>query len=324
MSGGGTLGEFELIARFFSDLGPQRPGVVRDVGDDCALLQLPPGHLLATSIDTLVAGRHFLSSIDPFDLGWRALASCVSDLAAAGAEPLWFTLALTLPEADAAWLERLAAGLRAGAEAWGLRLVGGDTTSGPLTLSLQVMGAVPEGAALTRGGARPGDLVFVSGSPGEAAGALPLLGGASPAAHRQRLLERYHRPQPRLALGAALRGVASAAVDVSDGLLADAGHIAERSGVALDLHWPALPLSPALAAEVGEDAARLLALTGGDDYELCFTAPPQQRVRLGEIAAGLGLALTCIGEVRAGAGVRCLDASGQPIPIQRAGYEHFR
>ncbi len=318
-----ALGEFELIRRYFADLGPLRPGVEQGVGDDCALLSLPPGQWLATSIDTMVAGRHFLPNIDPEHLGWRALAAAVSDLAPAGAEPLWFTLALSLPAADPAWLEGFARGLRAGAEAWGLRLVGGDTTAGPLTITLQVMGAAPAIQPITRAGARPGDRVYLSGCTGEAAAALPLLGAAEHTAGQQALLQRYLRPQPRLALGLALRGLATAAVDISDGLLADAGHIAERSGVALRLQAEAIPLAPALLAEVGESQALALALAGGDDYELCFCVPPGSDAILAALSRQLQLPLTCIGEVRAGSGVHCLDRAGHPITLQRAGYEHF-
>lgn len=319
-----ALGEFELIARYFADLGPLRPGVLQDVGDDCALLALPPGQLLATSIDTMVAGRHFLPEIDPEDLGWRALAAAVSDLAPAGAEPLWFTLALSLPEADPVWLAGFARGLRAGAEAWGLRLVGGDTTSGPLTISLQVMGGVPAGQQIGRAGARPGDLVYLSGCTGEAAAALDLLGKSPVTDTQAQLLSRYLRPEPRLALGRGLRGLATAAVDISDGLLADAGHIAERSGVRLELRSEALPLSPALVAELGAAHALVLALSGGDDYELCFCAPPSAHSEVEALAQSLGLPITCIGEAVASAGVVCLDASGTPIEAVRTGYEHFR
>ena len=317
------LGEFDLIARYFADLGPSRPGVVAAVGDDCALLSLPPGQCMALSVDTLVSGVHFLPDVAPEDLGWRALAVNVSDLAAAGAEPLWFSLALTLPNVDEDWLAGLARGLAAGASAWGLRLVGGDTTRGPLSLTLQVMGAVPEGQTRGRHGARPGDLLYVSGWPGEARAGLALMAGERQAGREaDSLRQRFLRPEPRRALGLALRGLATASIDVSDGLLADAGHIAERSGVRVVVDAATVPQSVMLREVAGDDALAW-ALGGGDDYELCFTAPLERAAELSALAEHLGLPLTRIGRVEAGSGLVCVDAAGEPLGPLSPGYQHF-
>jgi thiamine-monophosphate kinase len=310
--------EFELIARYFARDAAARDGegVVLGIGDDAAILRAPPGEDLLFSIDTVVAGTHFPASMAPADIGYRALAVNLSDLAAMGARPLWFTLALTLPGSDEAWLAAFSEGLLGLARREGIVLVGGDTTRGPLSITIQVHGAVPRGSALRRDGARPGDEVWVSGWPGLAAlGLRAMLAGysGSEPAHRA-----FLAPEPRLALGRALRGVASAAIDVSDGLLADAGHIAERSGVRLVLDAAALPLASALTDAMDHDAAVSLCLGGGDDYELCFCAAPRQAAAIRELAARLSLPCTRIGHVEAGTGVSCLGA-----PPVVAGYQHF-
>lgn len=313
-----ALSEFELIARFFDSPDfavPDAEGVVLGVGDDAAILRLPPGEDLAVSVDTLVAGVHFPVASSPEQIGHRALAVNLSDLAAMGARPLWFTLALTLPEADEAWLAGFSRGLAAIARRFRVVLVGGDTTRGPLSITIQVHGSVPAGLALRRDGARPGDEVWVSGHPGTAAlGLRQLLAGGA----RDEAAQVFAEPQPRVALGLALRGLASAAIDVSDGLLADAGHIAERSAVAIALERERLPFSPPLAALADRDDACTLALTGGDDYELCFTAPPRHGATIAGAAADLGLACTRIGRVLAGRGVTCTGF----VP-RAAGYQHF-
>ena len=313
-----ALSEFELIARFFDSPDfavPDAEGVVLGVGDDAAILRLPPGEDLAVAVDTLVAGVHFPVASGPEQIGHRALAVNLSDLAAMGARPLWFTLALTLPEADEAWLAGFSRGLAAIARRFRVVLVGGDTTRGPLSITIQVHGSVPAGLALRRDGARPGDEVWVSGHPGTAAlGLRQLLAGGA----RDEAAQVFAEPQPRVALGLALRGLASAAIDVSDGLLADAGHIAERSAVAIALERERLPFSPPLAALADRDDACTLALTGGDDYELCFTAPPRHGAAIAGAAADLGLACTRIGRVLAGRGVTCTGF----VP-RAAGYQHF-
>ncbi|MFR0675596.1 thiamine-phosphate kinase [Enterobacterales bacterium AW_CKDN230030176-1A_HGKHYDSX7] len=318
------MGEFELIARFFAAARCARggEGVALGIGDDCALLDVPAGASLAVSTDTLVAGVHFPDDCDPHALGQRSLAVAASDLAAMGATPLGFTLALTVPEVETDWLARYAAGLDQMAGHCGLSLVGGDTTRGPLSLTLTVFGHVPRGQALTRCGAQVGDLLCVGGDLGNAAGALPLVLGerqAQPAVAAP-LLAHYWAPSPQFALGQALRGQASAALDISDGLLADAGHIAKASGLCLEVNLERLPLSDALTTLLGQEAARQAALTGGDDYVLLFTLPPARLSCLQQT----GLPVQVIGHAVAGQGVRLLDAQGHDITPTQRGYQHFR
>lgn len=317
------MGEFELIRRFFAAARCAQPGegVALGIGDDCALLDLPAGEQLAVSTDTLVAGSHFPLRHDPFLLGQRALAVAASDLAAMGATPIGFTLALTLPAADITWLEGFSRGLERMAEQCGLTLLGGDTTRGPLCLGMTVFGRVPRGQALTRSGAQVGDLLCVGGELGDAAGALPLVLGerSESDATAQALLARYWQPQPQLALGLALRGRASAALDISDGLLADCEHIARASGVALCIEQARVPLSAALRAFAGPEQALRCALSGGDDYRLAFTLPPAE---LAELQARFP-DIAVIGRVEAGEGVHLHDEQGEAcLPSQR-GYQHF-
>ena len=317
------MGEFELIRNYFAAApGAQGgEGLALGIGDDCALLALPAGEQLAISTDTLVAGVHFADPCDPFLLGQRSLAVAVSDLAAMGADPIAFTLALTTPTVDADWLQRYAQGLNAMAQSCRVGLVGGDTTRGPLSLTMTVFGRVPAGQALTRSGARPGDLLCVGGELGNAAGALPLVLGqrSAEAGIADPLLAHYWSPQPQLALGVALRGKATSAMDISDGLLADCGHIAKASAVSLLVERQRLPLSKALLAFVGDDAARVAALSGGDDYVLVFTLPP---AALAPLLAG-GWPVHVIGRVEAGQGVTLLDANGRDITPAIRGYQHF-
>ena len=319
------MSEFDLIRRCFSDLGAPRADVVLGVGDDCALLEVPAGMRLAVSIDTLVAGVHFLPDCDPESLGHKSLAVGLSDLAAMGAEPAWATLALTLPKAlgtgEAPWVRDFARGFGELAGAHGLRLVGGDTTAGPLAVSIQVHGFVPAGSELRRSGARPGDLVCVSGTLGDAGLALrALLAGREPEAWSRRRLER---PSPRVALGRVLRGVASAAIDCSDGLLADLGHVLSASGVGAELELAALPLSPGVAAAVAADGDWSLPLASGDDYELCFCLPPAESGRLKGLAALAGCDLTAIGHVREAPGLDCRAPDGRAYVPRSGGYDHF-
>lgn len=318
------MGEFELIRNFFAaaPCAQAGEGVALGIGDDCALLTVPAGEQLAISTDTLVAGVHFPDACDPFLLGQRALAVAASDLAAMGATPLAFTLALTLPSVDPDWLQAFARGLNLMAQNCSLRLVGGDTTRGPLTLTLTVFGRVPAGQALTRGGARPGDLLCVGGPLGDAAGALPLVLNqrSAEASVAQALLAHYWSPQPQLALGIALRGKATAALDISDGLLADCGHIAQASGVCVMVERDAVPLSASLTAFLGLEAARNAALSGGDDYVLAFTLPAAHLAGL--LAAGLSVHV--VGRVVAGQGVTLVDADGQDVTPLIRGYQHFQ
>lgn len=322
------VSEFQLIQQYFkagvaaAQACPNSP-VRCGIGDDCAVLALPPGDELLVSVDTLVESVHFPANYPSDLLARRALAVCVSDLAACGATPLGFTLALTLPKVDEPWLAGFANALAAAAAEFGIALVGGDTTRGPLCLSLQVMGSAPAGTAILRSGARPGDLVFVSGQLGDARAALAYLDKplAQLSAAETALLARYHSPEPRLALGQKLRGLASAAVDISDGLAADLGHILKASGVAAVLYTEYLALSAALT-ETNPERAIEFALSGGDDYELCFTLPAEHREAALALGAELNLRLTEVGYVDVGEGLACYAADGGVItPV--AGYQHF-
>jgi len=318
------MGEFELIRNYFAaaPCAQGGEGVALGIGDDCALLAVPAGEQLAISTDTLVTGVHFADPCDPFLLGQRSLAVAVSDLAAMGATPVAFTLALTLPTVTADWLDAYARGLNQMAQGCGVRLVGGDTTRGPLSLTVTVFGRVPAGQALTRSGAQVGDLLCVGGDLGNAAGALPLVLGqrTAPAAIAEPLLAHYWSPQPQLALGQALRGKASAALDISDGLLADCGHIAKASAVGLLIENQKLPLSAALLGFLGENAARVAAVSGGDDYVLAFTLPPAHLPTL----LAEGWPIHVVGRVVTGQGVTLLDANGQDITPNIRGYQHFQ
>ena len=318
------MGEFELIRNFFAaaPCAQGGEGVALGIGDDCALLDVPFGEQLAISTDTLVAGVHFADPCDPFLLGQRSLAVAASDLAAMGATPLAFTLALTLPAVEADWLQAFARGLNLMAQGCGLRLIGGDTTRGPLCLTLTVFGRVPRGQALTRSAARPGDLLCVGGELGNAAGALPLVLGqcsATPAI-AEPLLAHYWSPQPQLALGQALRGKASSALDISDGLLADCGHIALASKVRLLIENDRIPVSLALQEFLGDADAQQAALSGGDDYVLAFTLAA---VELPTLLAD-GWPIHVIGRVVEGQGVGLLDVDGRDITPTIRGYQHFR
>lgn len=280
-----ALSEFDLIKRFFTGRGAQRDDVVLGVGDDAAVLECPPDSQLVAAIDSLVEDVHFPKGSPARSIGHRALAINLSDLAAMGAQPAWALLALAVPSADAAWLQQFSDGFDALARQHGVALVGGDTTGGKLCVTVQILGFVPRGAALRRSGAAPGDAVFVSGTPGDSAAGLMLEQSrlqVADAAHAQCLLERFRYPTPRVALGLALRGLASACIDVSDGLLGDCGRLAQASGCGVTLDYAAIPVSDPLRAAVGEERARELALTGGEDYELCFTV---SATRLNEFAA---------------------------------------
>ncbi|MEN9420031.1 MAG: hypothetical protein RI988_3652 [Pseudomonadota bacterium] len=324
-----ALGEFELIGRYFTWPHGAREGVVLGVGDDCALLAPRAGMELAVSTDMLVEGRHFLSTVPAERLGHKALAVNLSDLAACGARPLAFTLALSMPRVDEAFLAGLARGMRALAERSGIALVGGDTTAGPLTLTVTVFGEVPAGAALRRSGARVGDTLWVSGSLGDARLALEGFRGAVAleAAGFEAARRAMELPEPRVALGQALRGVASAAIDVSDGLLGDLRHILERSGVGAELRAEAVPRSALLAGQP-EALQTLCTLAGGDDYELLFTAAGSAQEDVRRAAAQAGVPVTPVGRiVGAQAGLRVLDAQGVPWSAAAlahlAGFDHF-
>ena len=318
------MGEFDLIDRYFkrpvrhADLG---------IGDDCALLSPRPGHQMAISTDMLVEGRHFLSTVNPLRLGHKSLAVNLSDLAACGAEPRAFLLSLSLPRADEAWLEAFSQGLLALAQAHGCELVGGDTTQGPLNISITVMGDVPHGQALLRSGARAGDDIYVSGTVGDARLALEAFRGhlSLPQTVFEACRTRMEQPTPRVALGMALRGVASAAADISDGLLGDLGHILRQSGVGAVLQTEAC--EPLLACHRDMDLSPhwlyTCVLSGGDDYELVFTAPANRRDAVARAALDSNTPVTRIGAVTADPHLQLLDAQQRPVTTRFASFDHF-
>lgn len=320
-----ALGEFDLIARYFSRPSRRRD-VLLGVGDDAALLAVPPGQALVAATDTLVEGQHFLPGTPAEAIGHQALAVNLSDLAAMGADPGWALLSLSLPQADEAWLEAFARGLYALADRSGIELVGGDTVRGPLVITVEVLGFVDPALALRRSGARAGDLLFVSGSPGEAGAGLEVLQAAArggPAvAEGDRLVRRYRYAEPRLELGRALRGRGTSAMDVSDGLLGDLGKLCAASGVAARLDLDRLPVSPALSRRFDRTECERFILRGGDDYELLFTLPAD---RAAQALPSLHAAcpVTCIGVMAPGAGVACLRA-GAVVDVPPEGYDHFR
>lgn len=324
-----SLGEFDLIEQFFWRPAGQgaRHAVVGN-GDDCAVLGLHPGMHMAVSTDTLVEGRHFLSTVDPARLGHKCLAVNLSDLAACGATPVAFTLALTLPRVDADWLKAFAKGLFDIADEHDCELIGGDTTAGPLAIGITVMGEVPQGQALLRSGARAGDDIWVSGTPGEARLALEAFRGTL---HPSLAADTFDAvrlalecPVPRVALGQGLRGLATSAIDVSDGLLGDLGHILARSKVGASLALDALPVSPHLALRTPSEQLDCI-LAGGDDYELVFTAASSQRDKVHELAASLGLPVTRIGRIEAEPGLRLWGSGldGEAVPNRWTSFDHF-
>jgi thiamine-monophosphate kinase len=316
------LNEFELIRTFFARQPVSRADVAAGIGDDAALLRPPAGQLLAVTSDLLVSGVHFLPDVDPHALGHKALAVNLSDLAAMGAEPAWFMLNLVLPEADTRWLERFSRGMFDLAQSQNMQLVGGDTSRGPLAIGIEAHGFVPEDAALRRSGARTGDRIYVTGTLGDAALALQhRLGKHRLSEHDFTALSgRLDRPLPRVREGMALRGLAHSAIDISDGLLADLGHILEMSQVGARIFLDKIPLSPVCRTHVatyGWEAP----LAMGDDYELCFTVPPQNVGALEKLKLGSGL--HCIGKIEAEPGLRVVDESGEPYRTALTGHDHF-
>ena len=319
-----SLSEFALIERYFRKAGAMRADVHLGVGDDAALLQSPPGAQLVAAMDTLVEGVHFPLGSPPASIGHRVLAVNLSDLAAMGARPAWALLALTLPKIDEHWLEEFTGGFSALARSHDVALVGGDTTSGPLSVTVQIMGHVAKSTALLRSGGRPGDRVFVSGTPGDAAAGLAieqskLTASSDPTGY---LRQRFLYPSPRLALGDCLRGYATACIDVSDGLLGDAGKLANASSCGVEIVFDDVPVSEALVSAVGELRARELALTGGDDYELCFTVPPSEVGRLRHNLPPERWGYRCIGTLREASGT-VVTSDGNVIEFSHSGYDHF-
>jgi thiamine-monophosphate kinase len=315
------LGEFELIERYLSRLGARRDDVLLGVGDDAALVRPPAGLELALATDTVVEGVHFPHGLPAEDVGYRVLAVNLSDMAAMGAEPAWALLTLTLPAGDADWVRAFASGLHELARRHGTAVVGGDTTAGPLTATVSIVGFVPAGQALRRSGARPGDGIWVSGTPGDASAGLALLGGtlSAPPEVADPLLQRFLRPEPRVPLGLVLRGVATACIDVSDGLAGDLAKLCAASRVGAQLESQLLPRSAAMRGAMDPEAARRCVLAGGDDYELVFTLPPAADAAA--LERGGGVLLTRIGTIVAGSGL-VLDGA----PLERDtlhGFDHF-
>ena len=316
--------EFSLIDRIRERTAQGRDDVRLGIGDDAALVSVPAGQELAVAIDTMVEGVHFPRDTRAADIGWKSLAVNLSDLAAMGATPAWALLAMTLPKADPDFIDDFATGFAQLAQSYRLALVGGDTTRGVLTISVAVHGFVPPGKALLRDGAKPGDAIFVTGTLGDAAGGLQLLkkhGDNDARSHF--LIERLNRPTPRVAAGLALRGHATACVDVSDGLLADLGHICTASGVGAEIDASLLPRSSALLDLFDEATSRDFALSGGDDYELCFTVPTRHIAAVQADLARLGCGATKIGRVVEGNSVSVRHADGKPLELTHRGWDHF-
>jgi thiamine-monophosphate kinase len=318
------LSEFEVIRRYFTH---PAPGARLGVGDDAAIVAARRGMELVVTTDMLIAGRHFVRGTDPRKLGHKALAVNLSDMAAMGAAPRWATLALALPQADARWLAAFSAGFMATARRNRVALVGGDTTRGPLAICVQVIGEVPRGRALTRDGARAGHDIWVSGTLGDAALAVAAARGRLRLApsDRARVQSRLDTPRSRVELGQQLRGVAASAIDISDGLLADLGHICERSGVAAVIEFERVPRSAVLRKHLDRPAARAALLAGGDDYELLFTARRSRRATIARLARRVKVRLTRIGRtVKAGgARVTVLGRDGRPLRVEETGFDHF-
>lgn len=318
--------EFQLIQQFFQREQAEQPaeGVLLGIGDDCALLQIPAGKQLAVSVDTLVADVHFPADADPELIAERALRTNLSDLAAMGADPLWFTLALTLPEANEDWLRSFSRGLFKCAREYRIALVGGDTTSGPLSITIQVMGATQPQQTLRRDGANVGDFVLVTNFVGDGAAALAAIQNTHTFAdeHAEYLQQRFYRPMPRLSESALICEIASSALDISDGLIADLQHICDASDLGAVIDVENLPLSPALKSLNNDSQAYQWALSGGDDYELCFTVPPEKMADIAMLIAQEKLQATVIGEMIAGSKVIC-EYEGEPFALAKTGYQHF-
>lgn len=321
-----AYGEFDLIARYFNRQRTLRHDVQRGIGDDCALLSVSEKQWVAVSSDTLVSGLHFLPDIDPADLGYKSLAVNISDLAAMGADPAWASLALTLPTVDEPWLQAFSDALFDQLDYYGMQLIGGDTTRGPLSMTYTVQGLVPAGRALQRNGARVGDWIYVTGTLGDSAAGLALLQhrlAISDEADRRYLLARHLRPQPRVLQGQALRDLASAAIDISDGLIADLGHILKASGCGANLYLDKLPQSEALLRQVDAETRQRWSLAGGEDYELCFTVPEISRGALDMALGQLGCRFTCVGQVIPASEGICLWRGDRQVILDLQGFDHF-
>jgi thiamine-monophosphate kinase len=319
-------GEFDVISRFFARRKVNRHDVQQGIGDDCALVKVDSKHLLAISTDSLVCGTHFLPDIDPADLAYKAFMVNLSDLASMGAEPAWLSLAMTLKEVDEPWLETFSNQLFSLLDYYQMQLIGGDTTKGPLSLTLTVQGFIPEGMQLTRKGAKVGDWIFVTGSLGDSAAGLAILQDKLQVIdeeQRRYLIARHLRPQARVLMGQGLRGLATSAIDLSDGLISDLPHILKASGCGAKINLDALPLSQALRCNSEKEQALKWALSGGEDYELCFTVPEMNRGALASQLSQFGVPYTCIGQITNAANQLQCYLDQQPFDVEWRGYDHF-
>lgn len=321
-----AITEFALIEKYFHQKTAERKDVALGIGDDCALLNVPDGQQLAITIDTMVENIHFLPSKTPEDLAWKAVAVNLSDLAAMGAEPAWLSLALTLPETNEAWLEAFSKSFFEAADYYGLQLIGGDTTRGPLTVSIQAMGFVPPEKSLKRSGASPGDLICVTGTLGDAGLGLAMATGehrAKNPLNQEFLISRFNRPTPRVAAGIALRQMATAAIDLSDGLAGDLQHLMKASNVGVSIELDLLPLSEQLTSECSDEEAIQYAMSSGDDYELCFTIPEDKVDILRQSFKSTGCDFTVIGRIQGGNEAN-YTYKGESSQIELSGYQHFK
>jgi len=316
--------EFDIIDDYFTRQRVKRDDVTLGIGDDAAIISVPRHQQLLIAIDTLVTGVHFPNDTSPEDIGYKALAVNLSDLAAMGAEPAWFTLALTLPNADKDWLNNFAKGLFSLAEQYNLQLIGGDTTQGPLTVSIQIAGYAPSGTALARRGAKAGDSIYVTGTLGDAALGLRCRQRPDQYKPDTAAIDKLNRPQPRVAIGLAIRDMASACIDISDGLLADLGHILEVSQAGATVDRKMIPLSNSMRFLCDENESHYaMALAGGDDYELCFCISPENESGLEAIAGDCGIRLTRIGQIEQQTGLRLTDGDKPCDANYQQGFEHF-
>lgn len=317
--------EFELISHFFKGRGVARKDVSLSIGDDAALINVPENCQLAVTTDTLVEGVHFFNDIDPKALGYRSLAVNLSDLAAMGAEPAWISVALTLPKAEAQWLEQFTQGMHEIAEYYNVQIVGGDTTQGPLTISICAKGFVPNGCALTRSGAKNGDWIFVTGSLGDAGLAIDCKYGKVTLTEQQfnAANKAFDFPTPQVAAGQMLRGKATSCIDISDGLIADIGHICQMSGVGAKLFAENIPLAATVKAVLPQEHALNYALTYGDEYQLLFTVPEEHRTTVEMTLKQYGVAISCVGQITNQTGSVDLTLNGKPFALEQGGFEHF-
>jgi thiamine-monophosphate kinase len=323
-----SIGEFSIIEKYFSNLG-QSKGVSLGVGDDCAILEIPPDKQLVTTVDTLVEAIHFPSSSSPGDIAQRALRVNLSDIAAMGAEPHWFTLALTHQTGNEEWIYRFSKALEKDAKKFGCTLVGGDLTAGPLSITIQVLGTVDRGKAIKRSGVKEGDYIYVTGSLGEAAAATFLFEkppnslNSLPKSLIDRLYNKFYRPEPRIQEGILLQNIASSAIDISDGLIADLGHILSSKSYGANIEFERIPYANFLTDIADHDLIRKWILSGGDDYELCFTVSKKHVALLESMMASKKIQVCYIGQVSINPGIRCYDNQGELLNIIKSGYQHF-